>query len=152
MRGTLTDLYGYTKWANQLYIDCLNEHKVKDDETLKWMSHIYNAYEFWLARIQHYKPNYELWETHNLKDLKALNKSYLDQIQTLLADRSDADLFKQVSYKNSKGEAQQDSFKDILIHMANHSSHHRAQVAVRLRGMGIDVPPSDYIFYKRLDQ
>ena len=29
------------------------------------------------------------------------------------------------------------------------ATHHRAQVVATLRGHGVDVPPTDYIFYKR---
>lgn len=149
MKSTLEDLFAYTEWANNLYIECMQEHKFTGEQSQKWMSHIFNAYEIWLSRIEHYKPNYQIWEMHALKEFSELNKAYMKQIQNLLDGLSDADFFKQVKYKNHKGVEKQSFLKDILLQMANHGTHHRAQIALELRAAGIEVPISDYIYFSR---
>jgi uncharacterized damage-inducible protein DinB len=41
------------------------------------------------------------------------------------------------------------TIKDILFHMINHSTHHRAQIAMDMRNNKLEPLPLDYIFYKR---
>jgi uncharacterized damage-inducible protein DinB len=54
-----------------------------------------------------------------------------------------------IAYKNTRGESFENSVRDILFHINNHSTHHRAQIAARIREAGITPPTSDYIFYRR---
>jgi uncharacterized damage-inducible protein DinB len=54
-----------------------------------------------------------------------------------------------ITYKNSSGAKLSDKTKDILFHIINHSTYHRAQIALLLREQGIDPINTDYIFYKR---
>ena len=50
---------------------------------------------------------------------------------------------------NSKGETFSNKIKDILFHIINHSTYHRAQIATDLKQNGIEPINTDYIFYKR---
>ncbi len=149
MKYALIDLFAYTRWANKKYIDLMLEHKVDDEKAISWMSHIFNAYEIWLSRIEHYKPNYEIWEDHALKEMKELNESYTKQVTTLIHESSDADLYREIKYNSTSEKAHTSLLKDILIHMANHSTHHRAQIAGQLSKKGLKVPATDYIYFKR---
>jgi uncharacterized damage-inducible protein DinB len=61
----------------------------------------------------------------------------------------EADYEDVIHYQNSKGDKYQNTIRDILLHIINHSTHHRAQIAFILRQQGNPPPISDYIFYKR---
>lgn len=54
-----------------------------------------------------------------------------------------------IGYKTSKGDAFQNTVKDILFHIINHSTYHRGQIAANCKEYGIEPLMSDYIFYKR---
>jgi uncharacterized damage-inducible protein DinB len=54
-----------------------------------------------------------------------------------------------ISYQNTKGEAYQNTIKDIMFHIINHSSYHRGQVMMLVRNAGLEPIPTDYILTKR---
>jgi len=62
---------------------------------------------------------------------------------------SQADLDGLCSYQDLKGNAWTTARWEILLHVVNHSTHHRGQVAGFLRASGITPPPLDYIAYVR---
>lgn len=58
-------------------------------------------------------------------------------------------LKKKISYKNSRGERFENSVRDILFHVINHSTYHRGQIATDCKLHGMTPLATDYIFYKR---
>jgi uncharacterized damage-inducible protein DinB len=54
-----------------------------------------------------------------------------------------------ISYTNTQGEAFQTTVEDILIHVFNHGTYHRAQVARDLRQHALTPVNTDYITYVR---
>jgi uncharacterized damage-inducible protein DinB len=54
-----------------------------------------------------------------------------------------------IFYKNSTGKKYENTIREIITHVINHSTYHRGQIAMELRRLGIDPPPTDYIFYRR---
>ena len=54
-----------------------------------------------------------------------------------------------VAYTNSSGTAFETPLRDILTHVVNHGTHHRAQIALVLREAGIAPPATDYIYFVR---
>ena len=59
------------------------------------------------------------------------------------------DLTATMSYTNSKGQTFSNSIRDILFHVINHSTYHRAQIATEFKQNGLEPLVTDYIFYKR---
>jgi uncharacterized damage-inducible protein DinB len=55
-----------------------------------------------------------------------------------------------IHYQNSKKESFENRLVDIVAHVINHSTHHRAQVSLKLRQLDIVPPPLDYVLFKRL--
>src|SRR5690606_21461687 len=96
----------------------------------------------------HVKKDITVWTDNDLKYLLTANEqNYADSLEIILQ----SDFSAQLQYVNTKGIAFTNTVRDILFHIINHSTHHRAQVARALRQDGIAPPPSDYIFYKRLN-
>jgi len=54
-----------------------------------------------------------------------------------------------VDYQNLSGNQFRDVLSDIMTHVINHSTHHRAQIAKTVREAGLAPPLTDYIFYLR---
>lgn len=116
------------------------------EKSLRLLNHTINAQEIWNARIEERLCNTLVWEVRPLDRLKQINENnYNNSIRIL----HDYDLNKQISYKNSKGQAFTNSVKDILFHIINHATYHRGQIASDCKAHGIEPLISDYIFYKR---
>lgn len=67
-----------------------------------------------------------------------------------LTAKSDRDLDAPISFTNMRNETYTFSLRDLLLHVCNHGSHHRAQAVNMLRHVGAEAPKPgvDYIFMK----
>lgn len=149
MKHYFLKLYQYNQWANQRVLDCLLGQKVKDDQVLKLMSHVVSALFIWLSRIEGKSPApYPLWKVYPLDTLVAMNgeitKRWLDFVE-----RTD-DFSRLLEYTNYVGDPYKNNVEQIMIHLVNHSSYHRAQVALLLRQMGLEPVNTDFITYDRI--
>lgn len=70
-------------------------------------------------------------------------RNWLEIVQT------DWDFNRNINYTNTKGESFVNTIGDIMAHVANHGTHHRAQIASAIRGEGFAPPATDLIFYIR---
>jgi uncharacterized damage-inducible protein DinB len=55
-----------------------------------------------------------------------------------------------MTYKNYVGEDYTNNVEMIMIHLVNHSSYHRAQIAMLLRQKGFEPINTDFITYDRV--
>ncbi len=146
MKVFFNELFEYSNHFNQLVIDKLYELPDKASEkVIQLQNHIINAHQIWNSRILNEVP-FGVLEIHPIEDLKDLdNKNYQDTLKIILAK----DLSQKFEYTNTKGQTFTNSLQDILFHIINHSTYHRAQIATECRQYGLEPVVSDYIFYKR---
>jgi uncharacterized damage-inducible protein DinB len=57
---------------------------------------------------------------------------------------------RQMTYKNYVGEDYTNNVEMIMIHLVNHSSYHRAQIAMLLRQQRLEPVNTDFITYDRI--
>lgn len=151
MQAYFEDLYNYHHWANGLVIKVVEEVPVLSSSVVTLLSHTMNAHFIWLDRIEQRSPTYAVWQEHKVAMLVPLSERAHRRAMTLLrSGKYQTDFSDVVHYRDSKGRAFQNSVRDILTHVANHTTHHRAQIAVLLRQQDIAPPATDYIFYKRI--
>ncbi len=62
---------------------------------------------------------------------------------------TDEAVLEELSYQDLKGRPWKQPLWQVLLHVVNHGTHHRGQVAGFLRAMGRVPPPLDLIFYFR---
>lgn len=105
-----------------------------------------NAQEIWNARILNHDISVDVWEIRPLENLKNHNKTNYNQSLNIL---NRTELSQKIEYKNSKGILFSNTVQDIIFHVINHSTYHRAQIASDLKANGIEPINTDYIFYKR---
>ncbi|MGB0166940.1 MAG: DinB family protein [Luteibaculum sp.] len=147
MDSFFSGLFNYCHHSNtELALHILNHHKQVDEEVYGWMSHILCAHNIWNARILKHEPEHEVWDK--------LDKEKWIEIDTRNAEitryiMGQMDLHGTIEYKSTSGIPYKNTVKDILFHVINHSTHHRAQIASSMRKSGIPGLKSDYIFYKR---
>ena len=150
MQAYLEDLFAYHHWANRTILQTLVATGTPPDSVVNLFSHLLNAHFIWLDRIEQTSPTYAVWQVHALADLHDLAQQAHDRTMDLLQSAEYGDGFSHsVSYQNFKGMKFENTVLEILTHVANHSTHHRAQVAQLLRQHSIPPPATDYIFYRR---
>ena len=113
------------------------------------MSHIIIAETIWLDRILEGKTStgvhtlYPLEECEHRMEIE--NERYLGFLEVV-----EEDIFQQrISYQNSKGAQFSTKVVDIMAHVINHSTHHRAQISAKIRESGFTPPATDFIFFTR---
>lgn len=113
------------------------------------MGHIVAAQFLWLHRIKGLPPpDVKLWGTYTLEHLLDMaedaGKKWLDFVES--TDNFDREL----TYTNYVNEPYTNNVEMIMIHLVNHSSYHRAQIAMLLRQKGFDPINTDFITYDRV--
>jgi uncharacterized damage-inducible protein DinB len=65
-----------------------------------------------------------------------------------LTSLGEQDMQRTVTYRNLKGEEWRYLLGDLLLHLANHSTYHRGQIATMLRQVGAKPLPTDLLVFK----
>ena len=148
MKRHFLRLFEYNQWANRLFCETIlnSDYQSKKIEVL--LSHTLAAELIWLDRISQITiPVPGTWEllplNKAIESLNAADKLWL----SYLMDEPDIDAV--IEYSDSEGKRHQTILKDIIMHVANHGTHHRAQLATLLRQENIAPPASDFIFFAR---
>jgi uncharacterized damage-inducible protein DinB len=152
MKDYFTRLFNYDKHTNLLMTEMIINAS-SPEKPVQLMAHLLAAQQVWLTRCKGELFTGVLWPDWKadkfVKTIEENSKGWLDYLDSL----TPADLDKQISYKNLRGEEFQNKLSDILAHAINHGTHHRAQAGQHLKLGGIDLPFTDYIFYiRQLDQ
>lgn len=141
------DTFEYNYHCNQQLIQLFEKEQQNiPEKSIQLLNHLINAQEIWNARILNQKPDIEVWEIRPLEDLKKINETNYSESLYILET---IDLSQEINYQNSKGISFTNSVQDILFHVINHATYHRAQIATDLKSHNLAPLNSDYIFYKR---
>jgi len=147
MKIAINDLLEYIQKSNNITIDLLVENKASlPPKAIEIYSHMINAHHVWNARILGKKPFFKIWQLHSVEVFSEMNEeNYL--ISKKIIETNELD--EVISYQNSQGLYYQNTIKDIMFHIINHSSYHRGQVMLLVRNAGLEPIPTDYILTKR---
>lgn len=143
-------LLAYNHHCNQqLYALFKTNEGIIPPKALLLLSHTINAHAIWNSRIHGQTPALAVWEIHEVDALQQLDQSNFENSGIIL---SHYDLNETIHYTNTKGISYSKLVKDILFHVINHSTYHRAQVASALKENGIEPIATDYIFYEPVSE
>lgn len=120
---------------------------VVPEKSLKLCSHILSAHHIWNARIDQKKPDYQVWQSHEPARFVQIDQDNYNNTKRILETR---DLDETIAYTTSQGMPFRNTIRDILFHVFNHSTYHRAQIASDFKQHGLEPLITDYIFYKRM--
>lgn len=146
----LQKLCSYNNWANALVYEAMMKNQEKLPETAVGIfCHIVNAQSIWLSRINGRIPGRGVWE---LSELTACGEFLEESAAGLTAYVERADLLNMevIRYQNSMGDVYENGNLDILMHVFNHGTYHRAQIATIFRQAGIKPLNTDYIQFVRM--
>ena len=156
----IRELYSYNAWANRRVLDAcsaLSGDQLKQQvggsfgSLRNALAHIIDVewlyLERWHGRAPANLPKAELYE-----DFRALRERYeavKQDFEKSIRAVSDADLNRIAEFKNTKGTPYRHPLWEMLVHLVNHSTYHRGQVAVLLRGIGAKPQATDMIAFFR---
>lgn len=147
MKPLFNSLFDYNFHCNkQLIATFANTDKVPEKSSVLF-SHILNAHHLWNARLRERKPEFGVWQVH---DMLALGDIHYENQRNSFEIISNIDDFeKRIDYENTEGKLSMYTVQDMLLHIINHSTYHRGQIAMDFRANGLEPLVSDYIHYKR---
>ncbi len=149
----------YTEWATSRLLDAARglspEELVRDFGTadrsvLGTLTHVFAADRVWLARLRG-EPA-EVPEGYDLERLAGEWSALLGRWRERAAGMDETSLAERIAYRDLKGNPWITPVWQIVLHVVNHGTHHRGQVAGFLRSMGKTPPTLDLIaFYRQVD-
>jgi uncharacterized damage-inducible protein DinB len=110
--------------------------------------HIYQADCVWWARL-HGRLTGSLSEFQPPDSIDAWEQQWLALLDHYLDWAQSADWNQVIAYKDSKGTPYQSPVWQVLLHLTNHDTYHRGQVANMLRQLGHAPLGTDLILYYR---
>ncbi len=143
-------LFRYNHWASARVLETMQSADGEPTRAVELFSHLLRAQDVWYGRVEGTDhADLDLWATDALPACADRLNDSARRWQMVFDERTGSDLDQPVSYTNSKGIAFETPLRDILTHVVNHGTHHRAQIALVLREAGVAPPATDYIFYVR---
>ena len=149
LKNHLVQMFTYNDWATKTTIESTKGMTNKDERLTELLSHIIAAQKVWLNRVLGEDTHTNPWEKYVEDEFGSLSTNITTEWISLLEKYNDQDLDKRIEYRNLKGEKFVNTVKDIAVHVINHSTYHRAQIAQRIRQLGGSPAVTDYIVYKR---
>lgn len=142
-------MFAYNEWASMQLIEVLEVNKVEDEKILRWISHISNAEYIWWDRLNGREARVAPFDPQSLDRTKRRILELHGEINLWLQELSPHTFSQEFTYTTTRAKVYTNTFQDVLAHLVNHGSHHRAQISARLRELGIAPPGIDFIFYVR---
>lgn len=151
-------LYRYNEWANERLFTAIAE--LSDEDIARDLggslpslrhvvAHIVSAEWSWLERWHGVSPTVRPGWTEADLDSIVAQLHAIEAKRTLFLDNlSDEALASSLSFKYLSGKPDQHILQDLLVHVVNHSTYHRGQIALMFRQLGHAPPSTDFVLFK----
>lgn len=150
MKTYFLKLFNYDQFANKAILKSIIDAG-EPEQAARLIAHLLAAQQIWINRCKGFPVTGDaLWAEQKADTLENLiddnHTAWVDYINGL----AEEDFQKTLSYKNLIGDSYENKLEDILMHVINHGTHHRAQAGQQLKFAGLEnLPITDYIFYLR---
>ena len=149
MVALVRELFQYQAHADASMLMAIQRHEValRDRDVLSLLHHILIAHRFWIHLCQGLPFSIEaandarggIDEIARLfQETQALELAWLEHLEEIDLERN---------VESSYLPEREISIRQALTQVCLHSQGHRAQLAVRLRALGGEPPPIDYILW-----
>lgn len=148
----------FTTWATERMLDAAtkltpeeltHDFKTSDKTILGTLTHDYRAERIWLNRMYGKGLNFRVDGDDTLTALQTnwptVRTGWSDWARSLTEEITASDLI----YSDLKGNTWTQPVWAIVLHVTNHSSHHRGQAVGFIRALGHTPPNVDLIAYAR---
>jgi len=140
-------LFDYNFHCNKKLIELCSTTDNIPEKSIELFSHLLNAHQIWNSRILGTINKIDAWQLHPVEVWGDIHYENQRSSFDITSEAEDFEL--RIDYENSEGRLFTNTLQDILFHIINHSTHHRAQIMMDLRQHDIEPLPLDYVFYKR---
>jgi uncharacterized damage-inducible protein DinB len=155
----LQDHLTYTAWASKRLLDAAStltsdelnrDFGTADRSVIGTLIHIYSADKVWLDRVLGKSPEgFTTLADPTLASLQTAGQAVHDAWSQWAGDLNPSSPETEVRYFDLKRREWRQPLWQIILHVVNHGTHHRAQVSGFLRSLGHTPPTTDLAFYHR---
>ena len=144
--------FEFDYWASDKFVKALFEMPIPPEKAVKILGHILFASDVWLARLLKEDlsrftdpiPPYSLAECRQkLDELDELDEKWKKYLANLKTENLD----EKITFANTQGKRYEHILQNVLVHVVNHSSYHRGQLATLIHQGEGKRPNTDYIGY-----
>jgi uncharacterized damage-inducible protein DinB len=142
--------FEYDDWANREVIRSIEKIAEPPESCVKLLAHMAAAQRIWYARLHHEDSSaIAVWPSLDLKECSIQLATQYPLWEKLLRNITAREMSEYVVYHNSKGQEFKNTVQEILVHVINHATYHRAQIAAEIRKSGGTPALTDYIVFCR---
>lgn len=154
----LQRLYDYNYWANHRILktaEALTDEQRDRVQGHSWGSvhavllHVMNAEWIWLSRWKGESPS-EFPTAQDYPTVPALKKRWADleaEMRAFVAEQTDQSLQREVVYTNMAGKTYRLILWQMMVHVPNHGTHHRGELAAMFAALQVSHPEDDWLHY-----
>jgi uncharacterized damage-inducible protein DinB len=159
--ASLQNLYAYNRWANRRLLDRarplstfeLNVPIGPGPATIRsTLVHMLCGEWIWRMRVQERQSPTFLLAENSFEDMQAIGRRWDEEeaaMRAFLATLDHERLQEIVAYQTTQGAPRQNRLWHILVHLVNHGTQHRSEVALALTSLGHSPGDLDFIHYLR---
>lgn len=154
----IKQVYDYCYWANHRYFavaEGLSAEQLHREQGHSWgdvhslLVHMLSSETVWLGRWHGETPKSHLdpKEFPTLSALKARWEQVEREMRLFIDGQTEASLQSVITYSNFRGETFHVPLWQMLMHVANHETHHRGELAAMFALMDVPHPEEEVIQY-----
>ncbi len=153
-------LYEYNEWANNHVLEAasaLMEEEFSQRQGASFesvegnLAHIMGAQVIWLERWtggSNPRPVLEFQKTRGLSTIREAFAQSHEGLRAFVGTLSDRQLDENLAYKDSAGRPHERVMWQLMAHVVNHGTHHRAETAMAMAALGKPMRELDYVFFE----
>jgi uncharacterized damage-inducible protein DinB len=156
----LHSLIDYNSWANERILraaDKVSEEQFRAPARFSWgglrgtLVHTLSAEWTWRSRWQGVSPNAPLnmEEYPTVASLRVRWRAELAALREFVGTLTEPDLARRVKYTRISGGASEEPLWQLMVHVVNHGTQHRAEAAALLTEYGHSPGDLDFIVFVR---
>jgi uncharacterized damage-inducible protein DinB len=154
--ASINELFNYSYWARDCQLqacEILNQEQLLHSLPSSFPSvrdtlvHMIGAEWVWLERWRGGSPKFML-SAHRFRSLRAVSEQWSRverEMRNYLGTLDEEVLQKPVTYVSQKGDMFTYELWRLMLHLVNHQSYHRGQVATLLRQLKVQPPAVDLL-------
>lgn len=159
-RDVIRAFYDYNEWANnRLLSTCgkLTPEQFSQPQGVSWgsieanLAHIVAAQVNWMSRWRTGRNRQATTEVQAITGLdnirREFDKSHAE-LREFIAGLSDDRLAQPLAYTDSRGNAYERVLWQLMLHVANHGTYHRGEIAMALTALGHNPGDLDYVYFE----
>lgn len=155
-------MWDYNYWGHHYVWDLITQLSEEDfkrpveysiGSVHQQIVHVMWAEEVWFSRIHGtLQPTYMPEDMPTRERIRQHWDSVEQNWRDYLAALTESDLSREFTVTNSKGDQFVHYVGEVMLHVANHGTDHRAQILRLLTDYGVETGPQDLIWYSRVKQ